>query len=106
MAMDWVLTARRILHGEHDTFLAGKLGEVFRQERRDLGLLGIQREGHKTYEDQNQFCNRHDQTFRVNETIKIPLWNVFVFQLRVAAQPVSVYNSTSSERLPPFSLRA
>src|SRR5262249_34123558 len=70
VAMDWIRAARRILHSDHHTFLARKLRQVFRQERRHLCLFSLQRAGHKTYQYHHQFCNRHKQTFRVNWTTK------------------------------------
>src|SRR6267143_6078028 len=62
-----VRTARWILHGDHHTFLARKLRQIFRKERRHFRLFRLQPDGHKTYQHQDQFCNRHKQTFRLNE---------------------------------------
>src|SRR5246500_2965617 len=38
VTVDWVRTARRILNGDHQTLLTGKVCQVFRKERRHFCL--------------------------------------------------------------------
>src|SRR5262249_43175318 len=57
--MDWVYVAWRIFHGDHQTFFARKVWQVFRQKVGYLSLLCQQRAGHETCEYQNCFCERH-----------------------------------------------
>jgi hypothetical protein len=64
VAMYWVGTARRILHGDHQTFFARKVCQVFREELRYLRLLCDQRAGQETRQRQNYCCERHrDEPF-------------------------------------------
>ena len=58
VSMYWVRRARRIFHGYHQTFLAGKVRQVLREGGGHFCLLRLQ----KTNQHQIYFCNRHRQT--------------------------------------------
>jgi hypothetical protein len=69
--MYWVRTARRIFHGDHQTFFARTLCQVFRQELRYLSLLCYQRGGHETCQHQKYFRELHKLTFRLTDAISM-----------------------------------
>src|SRR5262249_10936728 len=62
--MDWVYTAGRVFHGDHQAFFARNVWQVFRHEVGYLSLLCQQRAGHETCECQNRFRELHKSSFR------------------------------------------
>src|SRR5262249_30330565 len=59
-----VRPAGRMLHRDHQHFLAGILRKVFRHERRDLGRLSHRRAGHEAERNQRDEPGRHGHLFR------------------------------------------
>src|SRR5262249_44530383 len=65
VTMDWIYIPWRIFNGDHQTFFAGKVWQVFRHKVGYLRLLCQQRAGHHTCEYKNCFCELHRSSFRV-----------------------------------------
>src|SRR5215813_12320863 len=49
----------RMLHDDHQHFLAGILRKIFRHKRRDLGLLSHRRAGHEAEQNHGNECGPH-----------------------------------------------
>src|SRR5262249_12641703 len=121
VAMDWVRTTRWILHGDHQTFFAGNVRQVFRRELSDLRFQCLLRiwcclcclrarnqtrradaAGQETRQRQNQFCERHTLKPFTSAT-PVTRWRA---PPRDAHAPISSYDTANSDGNRKYGLRS